>query len=228
MKNIFLKDVNANSLITWDYLIDDIKETSIYNPYCMSSDYYTVFKNVIISLLIDESIILLDSDFTDSELLNLTGFNEFSEFDKPINKSVLMLSLSKNELVEKLNIQPKKWNLTLFTSGTTGVPKKVSHDFNSITRFVKISEINKSCIWGFAYNPTHMAGIQVFFQALLNGNSIVRLFGLSINLIHNEIKNNKITNISATPTFYKLLLPCKEIFPSVKRLTSGGKNLIRK
>lgn len=116
----------------------------------------------------------------------------------------------------------------MFTSGTTGIPKKVSHDFKSITRFVKVSERNEKSIWGFAYNPTHMAGIQVFFQALLNGNSIVRLFGLNTKDIYTEIKNNEITHISATPTFYRLLLPCSETFPSVERITSGGEKFNEK
>jgi len=226
--NIFLKDIDNDSLITWDYLIDDINNTSIYNPYCKTADYYTVFKHIILSLLIDEEIILLDSDFTESELINLTGHSDYDEFIKPVEKSNLPMLASKKELIEKLSNSTKNWNVTLFTSGTTGIPKKVSHDLKSITRFVKISERNKNSIWGFAYNPTHMAGIQVFFQALLNGNSIIRLFGLNTKLIHNEIKNNNITHISATPTFYRLLLPCDEPFPSVERITSGGEKFNEK
>jgi len=73
-----------------------------------------------------------------------------------------------------------------------------------------------------------MAGIQVFFQALLNGNSIVRLFGLDTKDIYTEITNNGITHISATPTFYRLLLPCNETFPSVERITSGGEKFNEK
>ncbi len=112
--------------------------------------------------------------------------------------------------------------MTLFTSGTTGIPKKVTHDFKSIVRFVKINEQNEGNVWGYAFNPTHMAGVQVFFQILLNGSSIVRLFGLPPKVIFSEIKENRISHLSATPTFYKLLLPCNEQFESVLRLTSGG------
>jgi len=93
---------------------------------------------------------------------------------------------------------------------------------------VKISERNTNSIWGFAYNPTHMAGIQVFFQALLNGNAIVRLFGLTPNEIHGEIKENDVTHISATPTFYRLLLPCENTFQSIARITSGGEKFNEK
>ncbi len=67
-----------------------------------------------------------------------------------------------------------------------------------------------------------MAGVQVFFQALLNGNALIRLFGLNSGDIYAEIEKNNITNISATPTFYRLLFPCNRTFKSVKRITSGG------
>lgn len=226
--NVFLKDIDNVNIVTWDYLIDDINNTSIYNPYCKSSDYYTVFKHIILSLLTDEEIILLDSDFTESELINLTGRSDYTEFDKPIEKCKASNLSNQRELLEKLSNSPDNWKITLFTSGTTGIPKKVSHNFKSITRFVKVSERNEKSIWGFAYNPTHMAGIQVFFQALLNGNSIVRLFGLHTKDIYTEITNNGITHISATPTFYRLLLPCNETFPSVERITSGGEKFNEK
>ncbi|WP_154855387.1 AMP-binding protein [Cyclobacterium xiamenense] len=226
--NIFLKDIGNDRLVTWDYLIDDINNSSIYNSYCKSPDYYTVFKQIILTLLIDEEIILLDSDFTESELINLTGYSDFEEFIKPVDKSKIPILNNQKELLKKLNNSPRNWKITLFTSGTTGTPKKVCHDFKSITRFVKATERNKKSVWGFAYNPTHMAGIQVFFQALLNGNTIIRLFGLNTKDIYTEITNNAITHISATPTFYRLLLPYNGTVPSVERITSGGEKFNEK
>lgn len=226
--SIFLKDVDNERLVTWEFLIDDIKNTSSYNPYCKSSDYYTVFKQIILSLLIDEEIILLDSDFTESELINLTGHSDYAEFFKSVDKSRVSLVDNKKELIAKLSNSPDNWKITLFTSGTTGIPKKVSHNFKSITRFVKVSERNEKSIWGFAFNPTHMAGIQVFFQALLNCNTIIRVFGLDTKNIYTEIKNNGITHISATPTFYRLLLPYDDSLPSVERITSGGEKFNEK
>jgi len=224
----FLQDIEHGVHKTWDFLINDINNSLTYNPYCKSHSYYHVFKHIITSLIIGKEIILLDSDFTDSELVNLTGFSEYEEFTQLIDTGSFSLLLDKKELIEKLRNTCDDWKVTLFTSGTTGIPKKVTHNFNSITRFVKISERNTNSVWGFAYNPTHMAGIQVFFQALLNGNAIVRLFGLSANEIHREINEYGITHISATPTFYRILLPCEETFQSVERITSGGEKFNEK
>lgn len=222
MTTVFLKDLQSDLVATWEFLINDINNSSIYNPYCKSSNYYTVFRQIILSMLIGEEIILLDSDFTESELIKLTGHTEYLEFNTRIKKNEKPLVSSKDDLIQKLSNTSEEWRMTLFTSGTTGIPKKVKHSFNSITRFVKVSERNKNSVWGFAYNPTHMAGIQVLFQALLNGNSIIRLFGLNNTDIFDELKNQGVTHISATPTFYKLLLPSSEVFQSVKRVTSGG------
>ena len=62
VKDIFFsKTLIMTDLLHGTYLIDDINNTSIYNPYCKSADYYTAFKQIILSLLIDEEIILLDS-----------------------------------------------------------------------------------------------------------------------------------------------------------------------
>lgn len=218
--NIFFKDTDKNVIHTWDNLISDLKKTNTYNPYCKSDDYYIVFKQLVFSMLFEKEIILLDSDFTNEELEKLTGYSQYEKFNEILNQEDLQIN-NKSELIEKLRNIKEKWKITLFTSGTTGIPKKVTHNFTSITRFVKYFDNNKN-IWGFAYNPTHMAGVQVFLQALLNGSSIIKLFGLSPNIIHEEIITNKITHISATPTFYKLLLPCNLIFQSVHRITSGG------
>lgn len=67
-----------------------------------------------------------------------------------------------------------------------------------------------------------MAGVQVFFQALMNGNTMVRLFGMGKDDIFKAIEQYKITHISATPTFYRLLLPSDKAFEIVERITSGG------
>ena len=219
MDDVFYIDVKDGVNISYHQLIEDVRNTSVYNPYCKEESYYEVFKNIVTSLVIGEEIILLDADFTDVEVRKLVGDVDIKAATRPV---VIGNEIHEGNFEEVILSNREKWRMTLFTSGTTGLPKSVSHSFASITRQVKKSERHINDIWGFAFNPTHMAGLQVFFQALLNRNSIIRLFGLDTREIIHEIKRYNITNISATPTFYRLLLPPKDTCESVTRLTSGG------
>ena len=218
MSKLFYSDIRTGKKVTFDQLVLDVKSCTEYSPYCKSGDYYEVFLKIIASLVLGKEVVLLDADFTDAEVEKLVG-----EID--ITASVpasVDLALTSENLMEKMTAKTESWRITLFTSGTTGLPKKASHTFSSIARQAKKSERHADDVWGFAYNPTHMAGLQVFFQALVNQNTIVRLFGLDSKEIINEINSYHITHISATPTFYRLLLPPTDVCPSVKRLTSGG------
>ena len=226
--SLFFRDASNNTTVTWDDLIRDIVNTKTYNQFCFKTDFYEILKHIIVSLLCHEEIILLDNDFTKEELISLTGSADVACHEKSIEKKNFLNIKSKDDLLQKLQPPIKNWSITMFTSGTTGLPKKVSHSFQSITRFVRVSEKNISNVWGFAYNPTHIAGTQVFFQALLNGNAIVRLFGLSKNEVYREIEDFGITNISATPTFYRLMMPTDKAYPSVVRITSGGEKFDEK
>lgn len=218
----FFVDSLNNQKIDWSKLILDIRNISIFNPYVNTEDYYEIFKTIIVSKILEEDVVLLDSDLSNVELLSLTNVADLSVFDKNVDVNKLNDIYSKNDLILKLKMPSLNWKITLFTSGTTGLPKKIVHNYGSITKGVRSSESHTKDIWGLAYNPTHMAGIQVFFQAALNGNMLVRLFGYTPSLIIKEINNYNITNISATPTFYRMLLNMKFVQNSVKRITCGG------
>lgn len=218
----FYIDYLNTKRIRYCNLISDLNNTLTYVPVCCTDDYYTIFRNIILSLLADEEICLLDHGLSEEEINILPEIQKY-EINKP--KPILLDSLTdENELTDRLR-KAENWRITLFTSGTTGIPKKISHELRSLTRMVKISGKHETDTWGFAYNPTHIAGIQVFFQALFNKNKIVRLFGLSNESILSAINNEKVTHISATPTFYRLFLPVKTQISSVQRITVGGEKL---
>lgn len=226
--DFFYSDISKNQKISWKILIDELNNFSEYNFYCYQQDFYSIFRHIIISLILEKEIVLLDSDFSENEIEKLTGFTHLEKHKISIDNEKRPIITNKEDLIQLIRKSGQNWSMTLFTSGTTGLPKKVIHTFQSVTRFVKISENNKTNIWGFAYNPTHIAGIQVFLQALLNGNPIVRLFGLSKDQIFKSIEKFEITNISATPTYYRLLLPIQGNFKNVKRITSGGEKFDEK
>ena len=221
---IFLLDFTKS--VSYQTLLADLNSAKFFPLYLKTDSIYDCFLQILVATLSEKEIVLLDSDFTDSEIASLTNLQNGEYREMKIARAYADLK-SVDELIERLD-NIKNAQITFFTSGTTGRPKKVSHRLQSITRFVKRESRHTSDIWGFAYNPTHIAGVQVFFQALLNKNKIVRLFGLSIDEIFDTIEKEKITYISATPTFYRMLISRNVSFDFVKRITSGGEKFDKK
>ena len=125
-----------------------------------------------------------------------------------------------DELLRALKLSKSK--IALFTSGSSGKAKRVEHSMGTLLRGLKESEAHSNDVWGLAYEPSHMAGVQVLFQVLFNGNAAVNLFGKNRKFILGAIDAHKISHISATPTFYRLLLPADKPHPSVTMATLGG------
>lgn len=57
------------------------------------------------------------------------------------------------------------------------------------------------------------------------GNPLVNLFGLTAEEVAGKIARHKITHISATPTFYRMLAGAGAEFPNVVRATFGGERV---
>ena len=157
----------------------------------------------------------MDSDISEKEILSN---------DLQVNQLIRIENPNKINSVEELinSINNSTSQITLFTSGTTGFTRKFTHPLKNLIRKINISDERKSDVWGFAFNPTHVAGVQVFFQAILNQNLLVNVFLAPRDFVINAIDEYKITNLSSTPTFYRLLLPLKKSFDSVKKITVGG------
>jgi acyl-coenzyme A synthetase/AMP-(fatty) acid ligase len=221
MNKVFYINPLTQEKITYCDLVEDLKKVEKYSQYCKCNNYYEIFLQIIFSMLLEREIVLLDYDFTDEEISRMIN-GDFQLIKEVKIEKYLLADLTEDNLIERLLDVGKNWKITLFTSGTTGLPKRISHTLSSISRFVKRNDRHSNDVWGFAYNPTHMAGLQVFFQALFNKNTVIRLFGANRDLIIDSIKQFQISNISATPTFYRLLLPPDEKCSSVRRLTSGG------
>jgi acyl-coenzyme A synthetase/AMP-(fatty) acid ligase len=113
-----------------------------------------------------------------------------------------------------------KEDIVFTTSGTTGKPKKIIHNYKTLVKNIKIKEELKDSVWALTYDYTKMAGSQVILQSYLNKSKIVNLFEKSYNETIHLIKKYNVTHISATPTFYRLLT--NNIFEKIKQTTIGG------
>lgn len=199
----------------YDDLLRSLNEGASYFPYYKTSDVYAYFVNLIKALAASKPLVLLDSDINPSEIEGL------DESKINVAESIALDSFhSMDEVVAA--VQGSRSEITIFTSGTTGQPKKVVHSIGTLTRSVRMGVKYQGQIWAFAYNPTHMAGLQVFFQAFENQNTLVNVFNRSREYVYQQIREKGITHVSATPTFYRLLLPFEQAYESVVRVTLGG------
>ncbi|WP_321424555.1 fatty acid--CoA ligase family protein [uncultured Bacteroides sp.] len=186
-------------------LLADINRATVYYPLCNPGSLYHYLLNILIALVSHKPLVLDDSDSSSGQMPVPVDPLHFNTIDEVT--AVVQCSTSQ---------------VTIFTSGTTGQPKKVIHTIATLGRAVRTGPVYHDQVWAFAYNPTHMAGLQVFFQAILNINTLVNVFNAPRQYVYRAIEEHHITHISATPTFYRLLLPVESAFPAVRRVTLGG------
>jgi acyl-coenzyme A synthetase/AMP-(fatty) acid ligase len=218
--NIFWIDTKHDVKKSYNDLLNDINEASVAYPYIKQEETYNMFLYLLINIIHDIDTIIIDHDVKEKEL-ELLNINQ-----ENINKVILLdskITFTFKDIFFLFKGSKSKWQLSLFTSGTTGTPKKINHDIKNLIRNVRLSEKYTSNIWGFAYNATHYAGLQVFFQAFMNKNPMINIFDIKIIDIEQLLFDYKITNISATPTYYRSLSPMlTKKNKNVQHITLGG------
>lgn len=216
MKETFLVEGSLGMELSFQEVLSEVNTSRYFFPYLKYTTLKQFYINLITGLASGNEVTILDPDFSEDEIVHLLGSADL------LNKKVeVNLNAGSFEEIIEL-IEKGDGLLTLFTSGTTGLPKKVAHQVQNLTRGVRRSATHLQDVWALAYNPTHMAGIQVFFQALYNQNRMVNVFQKSRDDIFDAIREQEITHISGTPTFFRMLLPADQTFQNVKRITFGG------
>lgn len=206
---------SADKCYTYEDLVAAINQNTTYCPYYQTKDLYAFFVNLTKAIVTNSPVVLIDADSSQTDM----PYVDFEQVNKP--KEVRKCSYASiGDLL--VAFEQSTSTISIFTSGTTGQPKCVTHTLATLARAVRKGENYDKHVWAYAYNPTHMAGLQVFFQALENKSTLVDVFAQTRDVVYEKIDRYGITHISATPTFYRMLMPFEKEYPSVKRVTLGG------
>ena len=115
------------------------------------------------------------------------------------------------------------------TSGTTSTPKKVKVSLKKCIRQVKIYNDDNSRVWANCYPIRSYACTQVFFQAFFNSEPIVYCFTNDFEKVNQILINEKVTNLTCTPTFLNMLIISSDIQNEhVNIVTTGGEKITDK
>jgi len=221
--NFFWIDIVRNNNISYKDLYFDIVREGESNIYINEEDPYLVFLNLLRNLLSEKKSIILDFDFSNEELIGLKVTEELIELGKYYQTNLSEKFRSLNEILSFFELKKEVLEIEIFTSGTSGKPKKVTQNLSNLIRGVKVNDNFSSNIWGFAYNPTHFAGLQVFFQAFFNKNPLIYVFKTDFKNIFELLDKYNVSHLSCTPTFMKLLISnIEEPLYKILSLTFGG------
>lgn len=174
--------------------------------------------SLVVALVRQAPLRLIDADFSAEELAKLGVAEDELAARSPLSSS----GPDSFESALAAARSGQGFALSLYTSGSTGLPKLVTHRRETLARTLREGPRHANDVWALAYNPTHIAGIQVALQAFSNGNTLVDVFGLDRAAVQERLRRWSITHVSATPTFYRLLLPLDTPLPAVRSLTLGG------
>jgi acyl-coenzyme A synthetase/AMP-(fatty) acid ligase len=116
-------------------------------------------------------------------------------------------------------------SLGIFTSGTSGQPKLVLHDWARVQDASrKVPATRQGRRWLMTYLPTAFAGVQVFFAAVNSGGQLHFTEG-GFAEVARVIANRPIEVISGTPTWWRMLInawPADLTPPTLLQATLGG------
>jgi acyl-coenzyme A synthetase/AMP-(fatty) acid ligase len=101
---------------------------------------------------------------------------------------------------------PTEW--VLFTSGTTGRPKMVSHTLPSLTGPLDDGlRVQERPVWSTFYDVRRYGGLQILLRALLGGGSMVLSSAAEpVGDFLVRVGENRVTHISGTPSHWRRAL----------------------
>ena len=110
----------------------------------------------------------------------------------------------------------------LQTSGTTGAPKVVRHDFTRLRGRLRGTG-DRGARWLLTYEPAAFAGVQVILTALAAGATLIAAPGEGLAGLARAALEHGATHVSGTPSFWRaFLMALGDARPPLKAVTLGG------
>jgi acyl-CoA synthetase (AMP-forming)/AMP-acid ligase II len=121
---------------------------------------------------------------------------------------------------------PERRPLLVLTTGSTGSPKGVRHDWNrQVVRGLR-ARSGLGQVWLLAYGPQQFAGLQVLVHVIGSGATLVSPPVRRPQAVVDAIYAHRVDHISATPTFWRFLLAelrsDARPVPPLRQVTLGG------
>lgn len=234
--------IDSNGSFTFQELISQI------NTYSTTLTKQTNIKN---------KVIVIDSDYSFYSIALLFALVKFDCIIVPIVKTTEVEFTSKvaasegnviiqfdgnhNLNFENLNdfainhedyltiIEKNRSGIVLFTSGTTGVPKVMVHDFNNFMDGFKPPRRQKSLRFLLFLMFDHIGGLNTLLNCLNNGSPIIIPENRNPADILDIIETKKVQVLPTSPTFLNLMLQVEGFenrdFSSLKLITYGTEKM---
>ncbi|MGA1858191.1 AMP-binding protein [Azospirillum sp. 11R-A] len=114
-------------------------------------------------------------------------------------------------LLARGTADPEGWQpgqgftVTLESSGTTGTPKRLRHDFTRLRGRLR-GAAEDGARWLLSYDPGAFAGLQVMLTAAATGALLVAPGGGTIATLAQAARLHAVTHVSGTPSFWRAFL----------------------
>lgn len=101
--------------------------------------------------------------------------------------------------------EPRSYPVLILTTGTTGAQKGARHDWARLASAVRVPADADATRWLLVHDLGQFAGIQVLLHVLAGGATLVAPAARQPREAIAEIRRHRVTHVSATPTFWRLL-----------------------
>lgn len=212
----------------------DLLKTKIvvHDIVAVQSDYS--FESICILLALSQfpCIIVPIVPTTDAEVQNKLMASKATKIIKFENKNIAITSLFNDfeEIDNYLKITRENHaGLVLFSSGTTGVPKVMVHDFSEIISEFRAPKKQKNLNFLLFLLFDHIGGINTLLSCLNNGSQITIPSNRNPEYILQLIQDKNIQVLPTSPTFLNLMLMTEDFheydLSCLKMITYGTERM---